>query len=94
MEKLFEKWRAFGNVFSMKLRISIIGLFSILVLFNGACSHTTRNSLAYEKSRFVNPNRSAVIAARQTDPNLPPVAAGPGAGGVGDISWGGSLSTR
>jgi hypothetical protein len=76
----------------MKLRISIIGLFSVLVLLNGACSSS--HDLAYEKSRFVNPNRSAVIASRQTDPNLPPVAAGPGTGGVGDITWGGSMSTR
>ena len=77
---------------SMKLRISIVTLLSIVVLLEAGCAS---HDMAYEKSRLKNPNRTAMTMPAQTggENGLAPVAAGPSSS-VGDLSWGGSISTR
>lgn len=78
----------------MKMRISIIGSLLVVFVLNVGCA---THDLAYEKSRFRNPNRTAVATTttprNQLDPNLPAVAEAPRGAGT-DMSWGGSHSPR
>lgn len=76
----------------MKLRISIIPLLSLFVLLEVGCA---THDMSYEKSRLRNPNRTASTMPAQTggENGLAPVAAPPSSG-LGDLSWGGTISTR
>lgn len=79
----------------MKMRISIIALLTITILANVGCA---THDLAYERSRFRNPNRNAVamsttVRQERDSKQLPAIAEAP-QGTASGVSWGGSLSPR